>query len=277
MGWVWQQGQNLAYLTIPEWGELGVEVGFSSREGGYSKAPFDSLNFGLHVGDDPKVVLQNRQRWLGEWSGSWQDFAVGQQVHGAEVGWLEAGSGGRGAKDVESAIPATDGLLTKSELCLMAFFADCVPIYFYHPFLKSIGIAHAGWKGTVSRIGLRVLEKFKEAGGKPEQCLIAIGPSIGPCCYEVDERVAEMFEHSFPGSNVLKPFRPKQGPKHYHLDLWEANFQVLLAGGADPEKITRVPSCTACNPERFYSYRRDRGSTGRMAGWIRFLEDREVK
>lgn len=265
MNWTYQLGKSLTYLTLPEWKKQGVEIGFSTRKGGGGVSPYDSLNLGLHVGDVSETVLLNRERWLMEWDASWNDLAIGEQVHGVKVHVVEASDSGRGSRDLETVLPEVDGLVTTSSVGLMAFFADCVPVYFYHPALGAVGIAHAGWKGTVGKIVQRVLREIQALGGEPKECWAALGPSIGPCCYEVDDRVISLFAEAFQKTPFIKPTRPGHGM----LDLWEANRQLLLEEGVLPENISIASICTACHTNEFFSHRQEGPKTGRMAGWIR--------
>ncbi|MHB1652134.1 MAG: peptidoglycan editing factor PgeF [Desulfitobacteriaceae bacterium] len=264
MAWEWTNGE-FSYLHLPAWGPQGVEIGFSSRKGGVSLRPYSSLNLGLHVGDEPEAVLENRERWVVQWQADWEEFAVGEQVHGTEVVWLEEDAGGRGTRDQATAIPGVDGLLTQSSLGLMGFFADCVPLFFYHPQIRAIGLAHAGWKGTVGKIVLQVLAGLAERGGPSADVWVALGPSIGPCCYEVDDRVAQRFKADFRETPFLRATRPG----HYTLDLWQANRTILVDAGVPTEQIWTAGVCTSCHPEEFFSHRRDGAPTGRMAAWIR--------
>ncbi len=265
MSWEWQTRGSLYYLTLPKWQAEGIDLGFSTRVGGVSQFPYDTFNLGFHVGDDPTAVLENRRLWLDQWKVPWSKAIVGEQVHGTNVLWVGEEDGGRGIRELETAIPAVDGLMTQSTIGLMSFFADCVPLFFYFPDIQVIGISHAGWKGTAHKIGHKVLECVEKAGGLTKNAWVAIGPSIGPCCYLVDERVAAQFRANFSET----PFLTKQEDGHYLLDLWEANKTTLLGKGVLPENIDVVATCTADNPEWFYSHRRDGACTGRMAGWIR--------
>lgn len=265
MSWTWHQQGDLTYLTIPKWQSEGIDLGFSSRVGGVSQVPYDTFNLGLHVGDNAVAVLKNREHWINHWKVPWKGVVVGEQVHGINVLWVNKEDGGRGSRELETAIPATDGLLTQSTHGLMALFADCVPLFFYYPDLKAVGIAHAGWKGTARRIGQKVIERFETAGGCTETAWVAIGPSIGPCCYRVDERVAEQFRLNYDKT----PFLKQQEKGYYLLDLWEANRITFLDKGVRLENIDVAATCTVDNPEWFFSHRRDGVRTGRMAGWIR--------
>jgi len=264
MSWKWQKRGRLNYLTLPKWQAEGIDMGFSSRTGGVSQVPYDSFNLGFHVGDDPIAVLENRKLWLDQWEVPWSKAVVGEQVHGTNVLWVNEEDGGRGIRELKTAIPTVDGLLTQSSVGLISLFADCVPLFFYFPDIQAVGIAHAGWKGTAHKIGQKVLECLENAGGRPENAWVAIGPSIGPCCYFVDESVAEQFRANF----GEKSFLSKQEDGHYLLDLWEANRAPLIEKGVRPENIDVVATCTADNPEWFFSHRRDGSRTGRMAGWI---------
>ena len=265
MSWVWRQGKHLTYLTIPEWEAEGVQLGFSTRWGGTSKPPYSSLNLGFHVGDAPEDVRVNREIWLKEWDATWSDMTIGEQVHGTQIHQVEVSDAGRGSQSLSTVLPAVDALVTKSALGLMAFFADCVPVFFYHRKIKTVGIAHAGWKGTAGKIVLNVLEQFRENGGDPADCWVALGPSIGPCCYEVDERVIKGFEEGFQET----PFLKRGKPGHAQLNLWEANRVALQEAGVQSEKIWVAGICTACHTDSFFSHRIEGPKTGRMAAWIR--------
>ncbi|MEL1134220.1 peptidoglycan editing factor PgeF [Desulfitobacterium sp. THU1] len=271
MAWSWRQGKELVYLTLPVWESEGIQIGFSTRWGGISSSPYATLNLGLHVGDSPNQVEINRKLWFAEWNALSGEVALGEQVHGTKIHQVTERDAGRGSDSLDTVITGVDGLITVTHTALMAFFADCVPVFFYHPLLQAVGIAHAGWKGTSGKIVSEMLEMFRLRGGDPAECWAAIGPSIGPCCYEVDEHVRMEFEKSFSKTPFLKPGR--QG--HSQLDLQEANSMILREAGIPPEKIWIARECTACHTDSFFSHRREGPKTGRMAGWIRRLPKRE--
>jgi len=271
MTWSWRQGKNLTYLTIPRWEAEGIQIGFSTRWGGVSLSPYASLNLGLHVGDAPDKVRLNRDVWFKEWDVHPSQVAVGEQVHGTRIHQVSEEDGGRGSESLDSAIAGVDGLYTICHTGLMAFFADCVPVFFYHPRLQTVGIAHAGWKGTSRKIAGQILEKFQRLGGEPDETWAAIGPSIGPCCYEVDERVIDEFAKNFTQMPFLKP----GGNGHALLDLKAANEMVLREAGIPRERLWIARECTACHTDSFFSHRLEGPHTGRMAGWIRRLPKRE--
>lgn len=271
MTWSWRQGKDLTYLTLPQWEVEGIQIGFSTRWGGVSPSPYASLNLGLHVGDALDKVRTNRSLWFEEWDAHPSEVTIGEQVHGTEIHQVTEGDAGRGSDSLQSVIAGVDGLFTTTHTVLMAFFADCVPVFFYHPRLKAVGIAHAGWKGTSGKIVSKMLEEFHSQGGDPGECWAAIGPSIGPCCYEVDERVINEFEKGFSSMPFLKPGRNG----HALLDLKGANEQMLREAGIPRERIWVAQECTACHTDSFFSHRIEGPHTGRMAGWIRRMPKRE--
>ncbi len=263
MGWKWNRGKRLSYLTIPEWSEKGVKLAFSTRNGGVSKNPYSFLNLALHVGDRPGAVLHNRKLFLSELGCSSENCVTGEQVHGTKVFLVTERDRSRGMQRMEDAIPQCDALLTLTDVGLLSYYADCVPLFFYCPSIRLVGLAHAGWQGTANRIVKEVLAKIKSIGGLPEDCLAAIGPCIGACCYEVGETVVSVFKENFNDLSMLTELAEGK----YKLDLAKANQMQLISEGIPPKNIYNAGMCTACHSEHFYSYRRD-GITGRMAAFI---------
>jgi YfiH family protein len=285
-GWSWRQRAGINFLVLEALEQTGlVRHGFSARRGGVSQAGYSSLNLGLHVGDDPRLVLENRCRFASALGVASRDLVIPAQVHGDQVGVVGRAQAGFGANDLETAVPGVDALITQEpELPLCTFYADCVPIFLFDPVRRVIGLAHAGWKGTVQKIGTRTLQRMQEVfGSKPEDCLAGIGPSIGPCCYEVDQPVIRQVLAAFPDSNKLlteaavgnystvqlalldNGFRENRA----NLDLWAANQLTLLKGGILPQNIWLAGICTRCHPELFFSYRGANGQpTGRMGAVI---------
>jgi YfiH family protein len=148
---------------------------------------------------------------------------------------------------------------TEPEVPLAISTADCLAITAYDPRARALAVAHVGWRGTASGGAQATVRALSAAGARPERMRVAIGPSIGPCCYEVDEPVATRFREAYPRQweRWMRPGRPE----HWMLDLWLAN-EDLLAAAACPEAIENARLCTACHPDLFYSYRRgDRGGS----------------
>lgn len=244
----------------------GIKHGISTRLGGQSLAPFDSLNLGLHVGDDAETVWKNRQAFCHAVGLSAKKIVTAEQVHGDRVKEIFLQDAGRGAQHYSEAIKGTDALITNvPDLPLMLFFADCVPVLIFDPIGKAIGISHAGWKGTVAKIGQKtVLAMQEQYSTNPADCLVAIGPSIGPCCYEVDAYVIEKLQANFENWKTLVTLKDE----HWQFNLWEANRQQLIEIGITESNISVSGICTACNTQIFYSHRAEAGNTGRLGAII---------
>lgn len=236
----------------------------TTREDGLSAPPYESLNLGLHVNDDPSSVVRNRSRLAAEMEIAPFYFTFAKQVHGNKIAIISKQMRGSGSTDYETAIEDTDAMITNAEdVCLMILVADCVPILFYDPVKRVIGAAHAGWKGTVQRIASRVVESMtKVYGSNPSDILAGIGPSIGPCCYQVGEEVVSQVE-----SHLGKEFIKRNPSGETFFDMWEANRAQLLASGIRYADIEVAEICTCCNVDKFYSYRFE-GQTGRFGAGI---------
>jgi purine-nucleoside/S-methyl-5'-thioadenosine phosphorylase / adenosine deaminase len=178
--------------------------------------------------------------------------AFARQVHGADVIWVERGGlAGHG-----------DALATgRAGLPLCISTADCLPIVLYDPRGGRLAAVHAGWRGTVQSVARAAVSALVQAGGAPDDVVVAIGPSIGPCCYEVDAPVLERLEAAFPGG--WEPWATPKGPGQWMLDLWKANMDQLTATGVRSERIDLLGLCTGCRPDLLFSYRRERGA-GRL-------------
>lgn len=241
--------------------------GISTRQAGVSQRPYDSMNLALHVGDEDASVWENRVIFANSLGLKAEDIVSPNQVHGDRILRVTREHSGRGARSYEDAIPETDALVTSEPgLPLMLCFADCTPILFLDPEQKAVGIAHAGWKGTMKSIGRKTLEAMqREFGTEPSKCLAGIGPSIGPCCYEIGEEVADACRKAFPETwdNLLEE---RQGK--LHLNLSKANRLQLLEAGMLPEHIESADTCTSCEHHWYFSYRADGGRTGRIAAVI---------
>lgn len=248
---------------------LPIGAFFSTRIGGVSLEPYTSMNLGLHVGDAYEAVITNRKLLSGAVGIPLEEWVAGEQVHGSAAARVDKKDAGRGSTDLAGTLPGMDAIVTgEKRVALAAFFADCVPVYLVDPVKRAVGLAHAGWKGTVQKIGSKVVKLMvREFGSCPDNLVAAIGPSIGPCCYQVDKRVAEAVREKLPwGDQVIKP----DGPGHFRLDLPRANLIELIAAGLKAENVGMANLCTCCQPDVFFSYRASRGLTGRQAA-ILFL------
>jgi YfiH family protein len=221
-------------------------VAFSTRLGGVSDGPFASLNLGILTEDDPASVVENRTRLCN---------AVGADPDGATMAWQRHGATVTEAQPRGIVTPGTvyghcDGLWSDEPgRAMLLLTADCIPIALARESdeAPAVGILHAGWRGLLAGIvgnGVRALGSRGIAA--------AIGPSIGPCCYEVGDEVATPFREAF-GEDIVRDGK---------LDLWTAAERALRAAGC--ERVDRFDMCTACDGHRFFSHRRDHGKTGRQ-------------
>ncbi|HHX94930.1 MAG TPA: peptidoglycan editing factor PgeF [Clostridia bacterium] len=257
--------KDIEYLKFVLPGALAV---FSTRQGGISRPPFDTLNLAFHVGDERESIAANREAFAAAVGFSLDRVVCADQIHGTNIQVVTQEDCGRGAFRLEDAVPETDALITADKGVILAgFFADCVPIYISDPVKGVVALVHAGWKGTVKEIAGKTVGRMSgEFSCSPADCYALIGPSIGPCCYTVGEEVAAKFKFGPEGSGKAVK---KQGDK-WILDLWAANRNVLLSSGLLPERIQLSRVCTRCGG-KFFSYRGDGGCTGRMAAFIKPL------
>lgn len=226
----------------------GLPHGFTTREGGASPAPFDALNLGDLVGDAPALVAENWRR-LEQATGL--GFARVRQVHGVAV-VIGQGPSGPGL-EADAVVSSRPGVAA----CVSV--ADCVPVLLAGRDGRVVAAVHAGWRGTLGLAAAEGVRALAAAGVAAGEVLAVVGPSIGPCCYQVSEELAARFEAAF-GPEVLR--RDGAGPR---LDLWGANALTLRRSGvAEVEVLGR---CTSCEPTRFFSHRRDAGRTGRMVAF----------
>ena len=175
-----------------------------------------------------------------------------RQVHGADVL----------AADRRGLVGRADAVITDTpELPLAVFTADCVPLVLYDPSARRLALVHAGWRGTAAGAARAAARALIDRGAAPDRLVAAIGPSIGPCCYEVDEPVIAALDAGFPGR--WPAWTRACGPGKWMLDLWRANVDQLAMDGVDAARVDSLGLCTACRPELFFSYRRGRGG-GRL-------------
>jgi hypothetical protein len=226
----------------------GFPHGFTTRTGGVSPAPWDTLNLGGAVGDDAERVAENWSR-LERTTGL--RFARVRQVHGARVVRLDAATAPR--EDADAVV------VPGGEVAACVSVADCVPILLADPGTGAVAAVHAGWRGTVALVAAEAVRAVaREVGAPAGRLLAAIGPSIGACCYEVSEDLSARFAREL-GGDVVREGR---------VDLWAANRRILEREGVPAERIDVLGRCTSCEPGRFFSHRRDAGRTGRQVAFI---------
>lgn len=260
------------FNTLPENGVARHAV--FSRQGGVSAAPFDSLNLSMSVPDERERVHANRRRVYGLFGRDTDTVVHAHLVHGADVARVTQANNGTWVEHV-------DGLITDEPGCVLSMnFADCTPIFLYDPRRRAIGLGHAGWRGTMVDLpGAMVRAMSAAFGSDPADLIAAVGPCIGPCCYEVGEDVIVAVEEAFDAPETLlrrptavhEPQSTDDGSPsgrglssvvRRHFDLPEANRRNLTAAGVRAVELSGY--CTACHTDLFFSHRAERGRTGRF-------------
>lgn len=266
LGCTWESQGEIHYITAPEWARQGVRVGFSARSGGSSEYPYESLNLGLHVGDQPERVISNREAWAGVFSASLGQMVCCQQVHGSDVILVDPEMVGRGSVVYDTALPGYDAMICNTPgLLLAAFFADCFPLFFFDPIQKAVALAHSGWKGVMGRIAAATIGKMGvHFNSRAEDIQVIIGPGIQKCCFEIQPNLVDRVRHQFPElPNII--YSSGTG---YRWDLPATIRQTLYQSGIRKDNLISCDLCTACRTDLFFSYRQEGGITGRMAGVI---------
>lgn len=248
---------GVPFYTFPAfdpWPDLTQAV--FSRHGGVSDPPYDTLNLSFTGQDDPDRVRANRD--LMARAVGWDPGRIvsARQVHGREVAVV--GPEKIGAPD----LPGTDALVTDQPgVLLLLKFADCVPIALWDPVRRAAALVHAGRRGTLLGVAVAAIERMVESfSSRPSDLVAGIGPSIGPCCYEVGPEVARLAGQAFAGTDVLA--RDPNG--RVRLDLWTANAETLMRAGVAEENIDVSGICTRCRHDLFFSHRATGGHTGRF-------------
>lgn len=246
---------DLKYFSFPSLETKGVRHGIFTRQGGVSDGIFHSLNLGGTNGDAHEAVWENHQRVFSALNRSFSSRFDVWQVHGKKIICTD-----KPRDEHEKHIPA-DGIFTDNpEVTLIMRFADCVPLLFLDPIKKVVGIVHAGWQGTLLRIGAEAVRVINQHYGcQPENLKIGIGPSICGDCYQVGKDVVRKFEVEF--GDTCNEFIKKTSRGTY-LDLWQANKMILENAGVKQIEISGL--CTAHNLQDWYSHRSEKGKTGRF-------------
>lgn len=265
---IWKR-KDSTYLHIEKWQRLNDRLiaGFTTKQGGVSKGRYHSLNVGFHVHDSRADVTMNRNRIASKIHFPIDSWVCGEQVHQTNIQLVSEADKGKGAADNSSAIKGVDGLITnRPGILCTAFFADCVPLFFYDPSTSFIGIAHAGWRGTVNQMAKHMVEAIQAQGSDPANLLVTIGPCISEEYYEVDEKVVNQIPEKYK-KNAVVP----NGKQRFLLDLKQLHVDILLQAGVLRNNIDVTNYCTYRDETLFFSHRRDYGKTGRMLGFIGFL------
>lgn len=259
---------DVPFLTFPKLDTHKGQIhAFSTRLGGVSKGDCSSMNFSFMLDGDDAAVRENFSRFCSAFGANPENVVLTKQTHTANVKIVTKEDAGNGLTR-DNAFSDVDGLITNEKgLVLVTQYADCTPLVFYDPKKRVVATSHAGWRGTVSMIGAKTVELMqKNFGCIPADIIAGIGPSIGCCCYEVDDPVInEIKKHSF--LNFDDCFKAKDGGK-YMLDLKEVNRQILINSGVRNENIDVSELCTCCNSNVFHSHRATGGKRGTLAMMI---------
>ena len=257
---------NLTYITFPKLTNTGIlNHAFSTRLGGVSEGFFSSMNMSFSRGDNPENVIKNYEILCGAIGIDTENLVFTKQTHTDNV--IVVSEKDRGTGFSKPSFSDIDGLVTnRKNVALVTQFADCTPLLFCDPEKKVIGSCHAGWRGTVKRIGQKTVEVMKNRFNcDPKDIIAAIGPNIGVCCYEVDTPVFNEFLNA--GFDTDKIFIKKKNGK-YMLDLRLANKYVLLDSGIKEENIDISDICTHCNADEMFSHRAQGVNRGNMCAVI---------
>lgn len=260
--------QKETHIEIDMWQRAvpGLVAGFSTRHGGVSNKPYNHLNMSFHIGDDDKNVRINRHILSKEIRMPTSKWIGCQQVHKAHIEKVLASTIGNETQRFQANIPEADALHTNERgLLLTMVYADCVPLFFLSKKDKWVGLAHAGWRGTTLRIGPKMIEKWQKESVNIKNIEVVIGPSIHHFKYEVKKDVIEAINRILK-EEMSRPYI-QLTETTYLLDLQKANELLLIDAGLKKDQIYTSSICTATD-ERMYSFRAEKGVTGRMIGFI---------
>ncbi len=238
----------------------GVEHFFTSKLGGLSDGNIKGLNLGFRVGDDANCVEGNYRQICRDFGLDYEKITAAKQIHSAKIEIINENNVGSGVSDLSGTFEA-DGLVTNlKNVPLTVFYADCVPILLADETAGVVAAVHSGWRGTVQNIAGQAVEIMcREFAANPQNIKAAIGPSIGPCCFETGGEVAVHFDEDL---------RTELTGDKFKVDLWQANKRLLQKAGLVEENIDVLELCTMCHSDVLYSYRKDAQSTGRMGAFI---------
>ena len=268
MSFEMHENNGLRWLDSSLLGQDGIHHGFSTRQGGVSPAPMDSLNLATGRGDGDDCLQENYRRFCAVVGTDMHRMAMSKQVHETTVRVCTAADAGKGLflpRDYDA-----DALVTaESGLSLVVFSADCGIILLHDPVNRCVGAIHAGWRGCAGGIVENTVRTMQDTfGSHPEHLLAAIGPCIGQCCFETDNDVADAMLAAL--GDEACPYLERRDPK-WHVDLAGLNRQWLLRAGLLPEHIDLCSLCTACNPDLFWSHRKMGNARGGQIAMISLI------
>jgi YfiH family protein len=241
-------------VVLHHWSDsstYGVAVAITTRHGGISPHPYESLNLGLHVGDEAANVIANRERAARAFGVELDDTVFADQVHGNRCTYVEASHRGRGARDQRDALPATDVLVTTCPDVLLAILvADCVPIMLIDPVAKVLATAHAGWRGTARGVVASALAAMVQRGARADRTVAYMGPAVAPDRYPVGVDVVEGLTEAVHPTPLDPGVARPDGEARWRVDLVEANRQQLRLAGLSPSLVFDCGTSTS-SPDYF--------------------------
>ena len=280
---------EVPYLSFPVLEQFPfIRGGFSTRLGGVSEGIYASMNLGYGRGDSDENVTKNYERISESMGIDPKTLVLSHQVHKTNLRVVTKEDCGKGIYK-EKDYSEIDGLVTNEpNIALVTAYADCVPLLFVDPVNKAIATSHAGWRGTVAKIGPKTIETMSEFyGTNPEELIVVIGPSICQDCYEVSKDVIDEFEKVIPEKYqrevfpIQSEYYAKKGNNYnklndnlddiedkYQLNLWRANQILLMQAGMKKENIHISGVCTCCNSDLFHSHRASKGQRGSLSAFL---------
>ena len=259
---------GVCFVTFPLLTATGlVNHAFTTKIGGVSKGIYATMNMGFSVGDDTNAVMENYKIICNAAGITYENLTLSHQTHTNNLRVITKEDIGKGIFK-ERDFSDIDGIITNlKNVPLVTQYADCTPLLFCDPKKQVIATSHAGWRGTVSEIGLKTVEKMREAFGcNPKDIIAAIGPCICKDCYEVDIPVYNTFLQN--GNFIMNEIFTPTYKDHFLLDLKTANKQILLNAGIKEENIDISDLCTCHKHEYFHSHRYTNGKRGTLAAII---------
>ncbi len=258
---------GVVYITFPKLDAAGVRNAFSTKTGGVSSGDTASMNFSFTLDQSEDAVRENFNIFCHAAGFDPKKLVLSQQTHTANIRKVTADDFGKGVWR-ERDYTDVDGLVTDIKgAVLVTQYADCTPLLFFDPVKKIVATSHAGWRGTAAEIGKKTVALMcSDYGCDPKDIIAAIGPSIGQCCYEVDDPVInEINKLSY--LDMSRCYTSKGNGK-YMLDLREVNRQILVSAGILPQNVDVADLCTSCHSDIFHSHRKTLGKRGTLAAFI---------
>lgn len=257
------------WVSIPIDNDKNITAIFTTRNGGVSQFPYNTLNFSFQRADRRENVMENFRRLSVAMNIPMEHMVLSRQVHGSNVTIVGKEHRGMGLTR-ESTYGDTDALVTaEGGVALVTFYADCTPVYLYDPVKGVIGLIHSGWRSTLQNISAKTIRLMKkEFGCHSEDIRAAIGPHIGPCCFEVGDDVYRQFAVLFPNSQDKMKREHNKGK----IDLSGIIQETLILEGLAKEHIHDTGRCTVCERKLFFSHRGGEGNSGTGAAVLMMSE-----